>query len=180
MSPFRGQPGRTRQRGMVLLLCLIFMTALTLLGLTASTDTITQTQLATNLHDSERARQNAQLSLQWAEQWLSALAGPALESCSTGCTGLFAHPADSLEYNLQSASLAWWISHGYEVGLDPDTGARLATVGVPGIDPPIWAIQSLHHSPATAEVIESIVKKNWDESGGVAMSASRVAWQELR
>lgn len=200
----RVKPGRTRQQGMVLLLCLIFMTALTLLGLSASTDTITQTQLAANLHDAERARQNAKLSLQWAEQWLSGRAGPAPQSCSSDCTGFFIQPAASLDYDLQSASLAWWTAHGYEVGLDPQSGVRLATIGAPGTDPPIWIIQSLHHSAATADgstpaldwyrilvrttgqssntvaVIESTVKKSWDATGSTAMPANRVAWQELR
>ena len=43
------------QSGMVLLLCLIFLTALTLLGLSASTDTVLQNQLAANLQETERA-----------------------------------------------------------------------------------------------------------------------------
>lgn len=209
MSPIQGilrrvKSGRTRQQGMVLLLCLIFMTALTLLGLSASTDTITQTQLAANLHDAERARQNAQLSLQWAEQWLSGLAGPAPQSCSSGCSGFVTQPAASLGHDLQSASFTWWTAHGYEVGLDPQSGVRLASVGVPGADPPIWIIQSLYHSAATADgstpaldwyrilvrttgqssntvaVTESIVKKSWGATGSAALPVSRVAWQELR
>ena len=43
------------QNGMVLLLCLIFLTALTLLGLSAASDTILQTQLSANLQEAERA-----------------------------------------------------------------------------------------------------------------------------
>lgn len=204
MNATHVKPGRTRQHGMVLLLCLIFMTALTLMGLTAASDTITQTQLAANLHDAERARQSGQLSLQWVEQLLFGLTGPAPDICSANCTGVFAHPADSLDYNLQSAPLAWWTSHGYQVGLDPETGAKLATIGSPGFDPSIWVIQSLHHSPASADgsspqldwyrilvrttgrssntvsVIESVVKIGWSGTAAAAAPARRVAWQELR
>ena len=57
------------QTGMVLLLCLIFLMALTLLGLSASSDTILQSKLANNLQESERARQSALSALSWAEQW---------------------------------------------------------------------------------------------------------------
>jgi len=195
---------QSHQHGMVLLLCLIFMTSMTLLSLTAATDTITQTQLAANLRDAERARHNGQLSLQWLEQWLFGKKGTAPENCSASCTGFFAHPADSLDYNLQSESLAWWTSQGYEVGLDPETGARLASIGTAGIDPTIWIIQSLHRSPASADgstpqldwyrilvrstgrsantvsVIESVVKVGWSGTSAAAIPANRVAWQELR
>lgn len=204
MNAIHQIPRQSRQQGMVLLLCLIFMTSLTLLGLTATTDTITQTQLAANLHDAERARQTGKLSLQWVETWLFGQTGTAPENCSASCTGFFAHPTDSLDYNLQSESLAWWTSQGYEVGLDPETGARLATIGTAGIDPTIWIIQSLHHSPASTDgstpeldwyrilvrttgrsatsvsVVESVVKVGWSGTGAAATPANRVAWQELR
>ena len=46
----------TPQSGMVLLLCLMFLVALTLLGLSASSDAILQNQLAANLQEQERAK----------------------------------------------------------------------------------------------------------------------------
>ena len=84
------------QSGMVLLLCLIFLMALTLLGLSASSDTILQSKLANNLQESERASQSALSALSWAEQWLLEFDGPAPETCSAPCDGLYLHATGSL------------------------------------------------------------------------------------
>ena len=70
------------QTGMVLLLCLLFLTTLTLLGLSASAETVMQDQLATNLQETDHARQSALTAQKWAENWLLELEGPAPDSCS--------------------------------------------------------------------------------------------------
>ena len=194
---------RSSQRGVVLLFCLIFMTSMTLLGLSATSDTITQTQLASNLRDAALARQSAKLSLAWAEQWLKDFNGPAPQSCSSQCSGFYAHPANTLGYDLPVQSLAWWVARGFAVGLDPVTGANLSATASSGADPAIWIVQKLHHSPAssdgsvppldwyrilvrttgsnpnTVSVLESIVSKDWSNSSATPWS-TRVSWQELR
>jgi Tfp pilus assembly protein PilX len=151
-----GYPLRT-QAGMVLLFCLIFLTALTLLGLSASSDSIIQYQMVANLQQTERAKQAAQATLRWAEQWLTDLPGPAPESCQTSnqtgnqtaCTGFSVQASGSLIEHPEFESLAWWQTHGFVAGTDPHTGEQLETIATTGVDPPLWIIESIHEIPAT-------------------------------
>jgi len=171
--------------GMVLLLCLIFLMALTLLGLAASSDAILQNKLTSNLQEAERARQSALLGLSWAEQWLLELDSPAPGSCSAPCDGLYLHTAGDLPTHPQHESFSWWMSQGHEAGIDPLTGNRVATIASGSIKPPVWIIEVLHSIPPTAEdspdlqvwyrilvrgsgrtdntvsVVESIVVRSW-------------------
>lgn len=140
---------RTSQAGMVLLLCLIFLMSLTLLGLAASSDTNMQSKLTSNLHETERARQSALLALEWAEDWLLELDGPAPESCSANCTGLNLHAKGDLPPHPESKDFAWWTAHGHEAGVDPVTGERTATFSSGSIQPPIWLIEVVRIIPPT-------------------------------
>ena len=173
------------QSGMVLLLCLIFLTALTLLGLSASADTILQNQLAANLQETERARQSASASLSWAEDWLLELAGPAPETCAERCAGLFVHTTGSLPAHPEFEDLSWWVAHGHEAGIDPLTGDRISTIGTGSINTPLWIIETVHEIPPVessaadlqvwyriltrgsgrtesgVSVIESVVTRSW-------------------
>jgi len=135
------------QTGMVLLLCLIFLTALTLLGLSASADTILQNKLASNLQDTERARQSALLALSWAEHWLMELEGPAPVNCSAPCDGLYLHAAGELPDNPEFESFSWWMNQGHEAGIDPLTGARTATISNGNNQVPVWIIEVVHTIP---------------------------------
>lgn len=170
---------------MVLLLCLIFLTALTLLGLSASAEAILQNQLAANLQESERAKQSALAALTWAENWLLTIDGPAPEICSTDCTGLKVHAPGDLPVNLESEGLPWWLDHGYEAGIDPLTGERLSVITGGSIVPPVWLIEVVHevppaddgstelqvwyrvlargngHTDSGISVVESIVVRSW-------------------
>lgn len=193
------------QAGMVLLLCLLFLIALTLLGLSASADAILQSQLAANLQEKERARQSALAALSWAEDWLLDLEGPAPESCISPCEGFKLHPAGDVLPHPEIEELPWWQTQGYEAGIDPFTGARLVTFAASSLNPPMWMIEVVHEIPAADDgttdarawyrilvrangstdraisVIESTVTRPWpaDESNGPA-DKGRVAWQELR
>lgn len=135
------------QPGMVLLLCLIFLMSLTLLGLSAASDTILQNKLAANLQENERARQSALLSLAWAEQWLMELDGMAPESCSVPCTGLNLHPKGDISPQAESESFSWWTIHGHKAGIDPLTGEQIATISTDSFQPPYWAIEVLRIIP---------------------------------
>jgi Tfp pilus assembly protein PilX len=190
---------------MVLLLCLLFLIALTLLGLSASADAILQSQLAANLQEKERAKQSALAALSWAEDWVLDLEGTAPESCLTPCEGFKLHPAGDLIPHPEFEGLSWWRSQGYEAGIDPLTGARLITFAANSVNPPMWIIEVVHENPAADDgatdarawyrilvrasgstdraiaVIESTVTRPWssDESSGTA-DKGRVSWRELR
>jgi len=135
------------QTGMVLLLCLIFLMALTLLGLSAASDTILQSKLASNLQETERARQSALSALSWAEQWLLEHDGPAPETCSAPCDGLFLHATGSLPNNPEFESHSWWLSQGHEAGINPLTGERITTISGDSINPPLWVVEVVHTIP---------------------------------
>lgn len=129
------------QVGMVLLLCLIFLMALTLLGLSATADTILQNRLTSNLQESERAKQSALAGLSWAENWLLELAGPPPETCPEPCSGLYLHAAGELPSNPEFENFSWWKNQGHEAGIDPLTGVRMATLSRHSIKPPVWIVE---------------------------------------
>ncbi len=132
------------QRGMVLLLCLLFLMALTLLGLSASSDTILQNKLSANLQDAERARQSARLALSWAENWLMTLDGPAPEYCLDSCDGLRLHADGELPPHPEYEDIDWWMVNGHQAGVDPLTGVRLETITGDSINAPVWIIEAVH------------------------------------
>jgi len=137
------------QNGMVLLLCLIFLTALTLLGLSASAEAILQNKLSANLRESEHAKQSALSALSWAENWLLMLEGEVPESCGTACGGLKLHAQGSLPSNPEFKDLSWWGEFGIEAGIDPLTGERISSPASGSINPPIWIIEVVHEVPAS-------------------------------
>ena len=128
------------QAGMVLLLCLIFLTALTLLGLSASADTILQNQLIANFQEAERSKQAALAALSWAEDWLLELDGPVPVYCKKPCDGLYVHSPGELPPHPEFESFSWWQDHGYEAGVDPLTGNPVTGVATGNINKPVWLI----------------------------------------
>ncbi len=198
------------QMGMVLLLCLIFLTALTLLGLSASAEAILQNQLAANLQETERAKQSALAALSWAEHWLLEMEGPVPETCSTSCDGLKLHAQGNFPSNPESEDLSWWMDQGHEAGIDPLTGERIAPVASDNTHPPVWIIEAIHEvlpaesgatdlqvwyrilarghgrTDAGISVVESIVVRSWAGTSELCpgseptASCGRVAWRELR
>ena len=173
------------QDGMVLLLCLVFLTALTMLGLSASTEAILQNKLSTNLHESEHARQSALSALSWAEDWLLKQDGNPPETCGSACTGLKLHAGGNVLANPETKDLAWWREQGIEAGIDPLTGAGISSMTTSSFDPPFWIIELVHEIPAnesgaadlqtwyritvrgsgktsaSISVVESIVERSW-------------------
>jgi hypothetical protein len=43
----------------------------------------------------------------------------------------------------ESEDYSWWMTHGHEAGIDPETGERIATISSNSIQPPIWVIETL-------------------------------------
>ena len=180
------------QAGMVLLLCLIFLTALTLLGLSASADTILQNQLIANFQEAERSKQSALAALSWAEDWLLELDGPVPEYCKKPCDGLYVHSPGELPPHPEFERFSWWQDHGYEVGVDPLTGNPVTGVATGNSNRPVWLIEVLYTVPpsddgarnlqvwyrilargsgrtnAVVSVIESIVVRSWPSIGNPA------------
>jgi len=187
--------------GMVLLLCLLFLIALTLLGLSASADAILQHQLATNLRESERAKQSSLAALTWAEDWLTGLSGTAPQVCTTACEELKLHPTGGLPSQPQFEDWSWWQAQGYEAGIDPLSGDRLVTIAANSSSPPMWIIEVMHEEPAqddeiqvwyrilargsgktenSVSVTESTVTRSWSTTSSSTADKGRVAWRLLR
>ena len=187
--------------GMVLLLCLLFLIALTLLGLSASADAILQNQLATNLRESERAKQSSLAALTWAEDWLIGLSGEAPQVCTTACEGLKLHPSGGLLPQPQFEDWSWWQAEGYEAGIDPLSGDRLVTIAAASSSPPMWIVEVIHEQLAqddeiqvwyrilargsgqtesAVSVFESIVTRSWSTADSSSAEKGRVAWRILR
>ena len=139
------------QTGMALLLCLVFLMALTLLGLSAASDTILQSKLASNLQESERAKQSALHGLSWAEQWLLALDGSPPETCTVPCDGLILHAQGALPPQPEAEAFSWWMDQGHEAGVNPLTGERVATISSDSFDPPVWVIETVQTIPPAAD-----------------------------
>lgn len=189
---------RRTQAGMVLLLCLIFLTALTLLGLSASADTLLQNKLTANLQETERAKQAALAALSWAEHWLLALDGPVPEHCREACDGLIIHEPGSLPPHPESGSFSWWIDHGHEAGIDPLSGDLVTKIAEGSFDKPVWIIEAVHTIPpaengaprlrvwyrilaratgrtsAAVSVIESTVVRSWPTVEGPEVPGAEV------
>jgi Tfp pilus assembly protein PilX len=136
---------------MVLLVCLLFLTALTLLGLSSVSDTTLQKKLAANSQETAHARQSALAALAWAESWLLGQAGRAPEICTEPCEGLRLRLAGDLPPHPEFENLDWWLEHGHEAGVDPLTGNRIAAVAQGSHDTPVWIIESVHSLPATQD-----------------------------
>jgi len=135
------------QTGMVLLLCLILLTALTLLGLSATADTILQNQLSANLQETERAKQSAQATLEWAENWLLGQDGPAPQPWTPAAEGLHLHTPGDLPPHPEFKSFSWWSNQGHEAGIEPYTGKRTAIISGGSDNPPSWIIEAVHSIP---------------------------------
>jgi Tfp pilus assembly protein PilX len=136
---------------MVLLLCMIFLTAMMLLGLSASTDTILQSQLSSNLQETERARQNAQTTLIWAEQWLLKLESPLPENCESPCNPLPISSTGILPPDAEFKPYSWWQEVAYEAGTEPTEPRSETSVNNTSANNPLWLIEAIHSIPAAQD-----------------------------
>jgi Tfp pilus assembly protein PilX len=184
------------QAGMVLLLCLIFLTALTLLGLAASADTVLQNQLFANLQETERTKQSALATLSRAERWLLGLEPPAPEPCLDACDGLIVHKPGDLPPFPEFEDLSWWRAHSHVAGANPLNNHQSTKVGNAD-EQSLWIIEKVHTIPAreaparelqawyrilarasnrtgtVVSVIESTVVRSWPDMDGNQMHGDR-------
>lgn len=147
---------RKTPAGMALLLCLLLLTSLTLLGLSAASETVMQGKLADNLREAHQARQAALAAQDWAEDWLLGLPGPAPETCSPPCPGLVLHASNTLPPNPETLDLSWWLANGHIAGTDPLDSESVAAAGVDGARPSVWVIEAVHQAAiADDDIVEA-------------------------
>lgn len=142
-----------------MVLCLMFLTALTLLGLSASADTLLQRQLSANFLETQRANQSALAGQSWVESWLLNFHSPISEPCSSPCEELKIHIPDSLPEHPEWEDLSWWRDQGYEAGINPITGDRMVNISPNSSHPPIWVIEAVHQAPASDDA--STPARSW-------------------
>lgn len=65
-------PGRQRERGAILLFCLVFLAVLTIMGVSGMESTTLEERMSANMRDHELSFNAAESALQAAEAWLSA------------------------------------------------------------------------------------------------------------
>jgi Tfp pilus assembly protein PilX len=130
-----------------LLLCLIILTVLALIGLSASRESIMQERLASNLKETEAVRQAALAAQIWAEDWLLNTHGSPPEVCPEPCDGLFLHAPGSLPPHPEYETWSWWANNGHEAGIDPLGDERLEVISGDIANPPRWVIEMLHEDP---------------------------------
>lgn len=70
---FRAAPGK--QRGVVLIVCLVFLALLTLMGMSGMDNSVTEERMASNMQDYNQAFEAAEVAVEQGEAWLSARIG---------------------------------------------------------------------------------------------------------
>lgn len=97
-------PAPARQRGAILIFCLVFLLVLTMMGVTSMESAVLEERMAGNLQDQNAAFQAAETSLQSAETWLLAQRfWPA--TSDDGSTTVWVRDATDPD---DSDSLHWW------------------------------------------------------------------------
>jgi len=94
---------RQAQRGAVLILCLVFLTVLTLMAMTGMDTSVTEERMAGNMQDYNQAFEAAEVAVEDAEAWLaSQLDLPTANSSGTAEVWTMNGP------DPDSDAIAWW------------------------------------------------------------------------
>lgn len=115
-------PSRTAQRGALLIVCLIFLTVLTLMALTSMDTSVTEERMAGNMQDYNQAFEAAEVAMEAAEAWLAAQVELPTAS-ATGAAEVWTQDgpdpdADSVSW-WEERDAAWWEDYGIAAtGLD--------------------------------------------------------------
>lgn len=150
---------RKPQQGMVLLLCMIFLTAMMLLGLSASADTILQNQLVSNLQISERVKQAAQATLINAEQWLLDQGGPEPESCMSACTSPAIYSLNHLPSQPEQRSYEWWLENGHRPNSET-SGTSSGSLNINNtLNAQVWLVETVFSIDAPQD--NPTIKRVW-------------------
>ncbi len=109
-----------RQRGAILVFCLIFLAVLTTLGVSGMESTILEERMSGNMRDYSMAFQAAESGLTDAETWLNAQTTLPLRS-TDGSTPVWIinsmdpTPADASGWWKSRTTAAWWTTNGRSV-----------------------------------------------------------------
>ncbi len=115
-----GLPGIQQQRGAILVFCLIFLTVLTMMGVSGMESTTLEERMSANMVDKERAFNAADTALQAAEAWLI-LQDTLPITSSDGSTTVWGEddpdialdPADGMYWwEHANVNAAWWTANG--------------------------------------------------------------------
>lgn len=121
-------PPARRQRGAVLIFCLIFLLVLTLMGVSSMESTIMEERMAGNMQDYGAAFQAAESALTEAEHWLG-LQALWPTSSSNGSTGVWVR--ESMDPDAGN-SIPWWWEPARNNNAWWQANARVAP-GSPGL-----------------------------------------------
>lgn len=108
-------------RGAALLMCLLLLTALTLLGLAVASNANLQQRMAGNTTSVRDALRNADFALAWAEDWLLSLDGSQRpDACVPPCgPSAVIRPAGGFPSSPEHLPASWWSEHAILAGADP-------------------------------------------------------------
>jgi Tfp pilus assembly protein PilX len=135
-------------KGAVLILCLLMLTALSVLGLAAASDHILQARIAGNAVGSSEMEVSADAGLLWGESWLFGFQGLQMpDSCQTACQKSDLIKAEGF-YDFDSVyDNEWWEANAYPVGFDPVSGMVLSNELALHHAKSHWLIEEVHHLP---------------------------------
>lgn len=133
------QVGRTRQRGAVLIFCLVFLAVLTTLGVTGMESTILEERMSGNMRDFSLAFQAAESALKNGEAWLEGQVNLPITS-TDGSTIVWTE--DSMDPNAADGKYwwdhaditpAWWTANAEVIAGVADVNAQ-----------PLYIIEEYH------------------------------------
>lgn len=160
----QGSPLACRQRGVTLIVALIFMAMLALLGATAAQNSVLEERMASNTRDRDLAFQAAEAALRDAELNIATL------RTQMGAAGL----VDASSCSMPNVPPCY-LSHGNDAAYWTNTfvwnttNARNPTQGLNQVDsPPLFMIERIPGGPGTLETYRATAR-------GVGKSANAVA-----
>jgi len=127
-SGFAGQ--RQRQRGAVLVFCLVFLAVLTMMGVSGMESTILEERMSANMRDQNLAFQAAESALKSAEAWLAAQTTLPVTS-GNGATRVWIQ--DSMDpaasdgrywWDHEDITPDWWTNNGVALAGVDDVSAQ--------------------------------------------------------
>lgn len=159
----RDRTPASAQQGMVLVISLIFLVALTLIGVAAMSGTTLQHRMAYGLSQSNAAFQSAETAVAAGEAWLEARTAQPIPDCTGGCASsaaILAAPLAALDPDERTAQLLeheWWNEQGrffgahYAEGSSPEVvpGQSIASVA----EQPRYVLEELGKDPAGSLVL---------------------------
>ncbi len=110
-----------KQQGAILIFCLIFLTVLTMMGVSGMESTTLEERMSGNMRDHELAFNSADSALQVGERWLIAQASRPTTS-GDGSTGVWSTDAPDPDnggglywWDHANINAAWWTANGIAI-----------------------------------------------------------------